>query len=624
MKDQTVNSAITHFLTGSLFSLLPMIGGMSASSEVMANEKSSSHTLENTTQSVADDNKTISHTHKEKVDEKNLAKITINGANDELKENLLALLPSRRPACQAKKRLVEKYLTSAERYLQKAARGLGYYDSEFQVNSHQKDQCWVFDIQVKQGRPVNVGRVDVQLKGEGRNNEAFQKITAEPMYKTGDLLKQSKYSSYKSSLQSAATSLGYFDAEFAVHKIEVNLDNYTANIQLHFDTGKRYRLGKIDVEQTVLNDSHLQRYIQLKQGDFYSSESLSKQQLYLQTTGYYADVVINSDVKAAKNYQVPLTLKLISQKRNVYTYSVGYGTDTGFRASANMERRWVNKRGHKLEAEVLASEKYSIIGAKYTVPLHHPQNEYVAYFMNFENLEGDDIKSMSAEIGAEYTHKARNGVQQTLTARYLYDITEIPSEEDLESNYLLIGGKLEKVKRDDPVFPTKGYKVSLNVEGAHSNLLSKQNVWLAHLDMKYLKKLGSGQLISRASLGHVAAENFNDLPQSLRFFAGGRNTIRGYDFESLGDINEQGINIGAKNLIATSLEYNHPIKDKWSVAAFVDAGNAFNSWQEDTLLYGFGGGARWKSPVGNVKVDIAWPSDNLGDPHLHLSIGPEL
>jgi translocation and assembly module TamA len=613
MKNRTVNL----FITSYFFSLFPLMEVI-ATSAYAASDNQPSNTPAQTSKKNQERKKA------KKPDKTDLAKIVINGANDELKKNILALLPSRRPACQANHELVEKYLKSADRYLQKAARGLGYYDSDFHIDSQQKDQCWVFDIQAKQGKPVKIGRVNVQLKGEGKKNEVFQKIIAKPMYATGDILNQSKYSSYKSNLQSTATSLGYFDAEFTEHKIEVNLDNYTANIQLHFDTGERYRLGKIDVEQDVLNTNHLQRYIQLKQGDLYSSEALSKQQLYLQTTGYYADVVIKSDLKSAKNQQIPLTLALIPKKRNVYTYSIGYGTDTGIRASAKMERRWVNDKGHKLDAEVLASERYSIVGAKYTVPLHHPQNEHVAYFLNFADIKGDDINSIFAELGAEYTHKAKNGVQQTLSARYLYDITEIPNEDDLESNYLLVGGKLEKVKRDDPVFPTKGYKVSLNVEGAHNSLLSKQNVWLAHLDVKHLQKLGAGKLISRASLGHIETEKFNDLPQSLRFFAGGRNTIRGYDFESLGEVNDEGINIGAKNLVATSLEYNHPIIDKWSAAAFVDAGNAFNTWQDDTFLYGFGGGVRWKSPVGAVKVDIAWPSDNLGDPHLHLSIGPEL
>lgn len=613
MKNRTVNI----FITSYFFSLFPLMGIISKNAYA-----TSDHQQANTNTQKTESNQKTKKA--KKLDEKNLAKVIINGANDALKENILALLPSRRPTCQADRKLVEKYLASAERYLQKAARGLGYYDSDFHIDSQQKDQCWVFDIQVKQGKPVKIGRVDLQLKGEGQQNEAFQKIIAQPMYATGDILNQSKYSSYKSNLESTATSLGFFDAEFTEHKIEVNLDNYTANIKLYFDTGKRYRLGKIDVKQNILNKNHLQRYIQLKQGDLYSSEVLSKQQLYLQTTGYYADVVIKSDLKSAKNKQIPVTLELIPQKRNVYTYSIGYGTDTGIRTSAKMERRWVNNKGHKLDAEVLASEKYSIVGAKYTVPLHHPKDEYVAYFLNFASAKGEDINSISAELGAKYTHKAKNGVQQTLSARYLYDITKIPNEDDIESNYLLVGGKLEKVKRDDPVFPTKGYKVSLNVEGAHNSLLSKQNVWLAHLDIKHLQKLGSGKLIYRASLGHVEAEEFNDLPQSLRFFAGGRNTIRGYDFESLGKINDEGINIGAKNLVATSLEYNHPIIDKWSAAVFVDAGNAFNTWEDDTILYGFGSGVRWKSPVGAVKVDIAWPNDNLGDPHLHLSIGPEL
>jgi len=556
-------------------------------------------------------------------DKKNVAKVAVTGANEALQKNILALLPSRKPSCDASQKEVDRFLKSAKKSVVKAGRGLGYYQLQSNANAKQQNNCWLLQYYITPGKVVTVESVETKLIGEGKQEADFKAIFEQPIYRIGEELQQNKYDAFKSSLQDVATSQGYFDAEFTEHQIEINLDNNTAKVKLHFDTGKRYRYGDITVKQDVLGQKHLERYLQIKKGEPYSSDQLSEQQLYLQTTGYYADVIIKSNVDQAQNFQVPLELSLLSQKRNVYTYSVGYGTDTGVRASAKMKRRWVNDKGHKLDAEVKASEKYSLIGAKYTVPLHHPRTEHIAYNLSIIRDEGDDIRSTSAEIGAEYVHRIKNGAKQTLSVKYLEDETEVPGDPKSESNYLLLGARMEKVKRNDATFPTKGYKIGLDLQAAYGDFLSSQSIFRAKLDLKHLQPLGKGKLISRASYGHVEADDFSLLPQSLRFFAGGRNTIRGYDFESLGETNAQGSNIGAKTLLAMSLEYNHPVVEKWQAAAFVDAGNAFNDW-DDAIKYGVGFGARWQSPVGAVKVDLAWPEDNLEDPHLHLSIGPEL
>lgn len=554
---------------------------------------------------------------------KKVAKVTITGANEALQKNILASLPSRKPSCDASQQAIDRFLKSAKKSVIKAGRGLGYYQLQSNASAKQQNQCWLLQYHITPGEVVTVVSVDTQLSGEGRQAASFKAILEQPMYRMGEELQQNKYDTFKSSLQNVANSQGYFDAEFTEHQIEINLDNNTAKIKLHFDTGKRYRYGDITVNQEVLGQKHLDRYIQIKKGEPYSSDQLSEQQLYLQTTGYYADVMIKSDIAKSKNFEVPLELSLLSQKRNVYTYSIGFGTDTGVRTSAKMKRRWVNNKGHKLDAEAKASERYSLIGAKYTVPLHHPKTEHIAYNLSIIKDEGDDIRSTSAEIGAEYVHRINNGVKQTISIKYLEDETEVPGDPVSQSNYLLFGTRMEKVKRDEATFPSKGYKIGLDLQGAYGDFLSSQSVFRAKLDLKHLQPLGKGKLISRATYGHVEANDFSLLPQSLRFFAGGRDTIRGYDFESLGQTNAQGSNIGAKNLLAMSLEYNHPVVDKWQAAVFVDAGNAFNDW-DDALKYGAGFGARWQSPVGAVKVDLAWPEDNLQDPRLHLSIGPEL
>jgi translocation and assembly module TamA len=66
------------------------------------------------------------------------------------------------------------------------------------------------------------------------------------------------------------------------------------------------------------------------------------------------------------------------------------------------------------------------------------------------------------------------------------------------------------------------------------------------------------------------------------------------------------------------------VKAKWSVAAFVDSGNAFERHSFDAKT-GAGLGARWQSPLGPIRIDVAHPFD---DPdtnwRLHINLGPDL
>lgn len=558
-------------------------------------------------------------------DNKNTAKISLIGGSKALQENINASLPSRKPDCDASKDEIDNFQTTIKRYLVKAAKGLGYYSSTFQLNPHKVTNCWVLDVKINSGNAVHIRKLDVQITGEGKQEEALQKILTTPMYQTGEQLKQDKYSSYKSSLANAARSLGYFDAEFIEHEITVNPNTHTADITLHLETGKRYRYGKITMKQDILDPDYVKRFVQIKEGEPYNSSDLSKQQIYLQTTGYYADVIIHSSKNNADNYTVPVDIELAPRKRSAYEFKLGYGTDTGLRAGAKLERRWTGRKGRKFQHEIKLSEKESSLESRYTVPLHHPQTENIFYNIKLSEEITDNIHSKSAEIGAQYTRKNSGGFQQTAFLKYLKDYTKVDGDDEFDTNYLLLGARIDKTKRNDSLYPTKGYRLSLDIQGAHDSLLSTQNVLKVEANAKYINPAGSGKVISQLNIGTVESEGFDLLPQSLRFFAGGRDSVRGYDYQSLGERNSAGKNIGGKNLFTASLEYDHPLTESWSAATFIDTGNAFHDWNiDDPLKVGAGVGVRWKSPVGPVSVDIAWPKDNTSDPHLHLSIGPEL
>jgi translocation and assembly module TamA len=133
-----------------------------------------------------------------------------------------------------------------------------------------------------------------------------------------------------------------------------------------------------------------------------------------------------------------------------------------------------------------------------------------------------------------------------------------------------------------------------------------------------------GRILTRLRASITREDQFDKLPPSVRFFAGGDNSIRGYQFRSLGPINSDGDVIGGNRLLVGSVEYEHPVKERWSVATFYDAGNAFRD-NEFHAVAGAGIGARWQSPLGPIRIDFAKPLDGLDrDTRIHISFGPDL
>lgn len=564
----------------------------------------------------------------EKKEEENkapTATIDLVGTGGDLYKNLKLNIPTRVPECTVPKEQINAFIKSLKKRFRKASRAVGYYDTQFTPNIRFVDNCWKITVNIKANRPIKVSNAVFAINGEGSQQKEFQELLQKPPYKNGDVLNHQKYTDFKTQLKEVSQSLGYFDAAFEEHKITVNPVKFNSNVQLVFNTGKRFRYGKIQIQQKVLDSNVIQQFLQIKEGDYYNTEELIKQQQLLQSSGYYADIKIDALHKQAVNQNVPIDIQLTSKKRNAYRFKVGYGTDTGPRISAELDRRWTGGKGQRLNLSATASTKLSTFSARLTQPKSNPKDDTLSYLFEWEEDSGsDDITSNSLKLGTEYTRKTASDWQQTASLTYLLETTTVDNEESSRSQLTLLGLKVEKTKSDNFIFPLNGWRLKGGVRGAINNVLSDQNVLQFEGSGKHIMKFGTGRLISRLNLGYTFIGKLDDLPKSLRFFAGGGQSVRGYSYESLGEENDDGTVIGGKNLLVGSIEYEHPIIDKWSAAVFADTGNAFNDWESQDLKLGMGFGARWKSPVGPVRIDIGFPQDQLADPRLHLSIGSDL
>jgi translocation and assembly module TamA len=179
-------------------------------------------------------------------------------------------------------------------------------------------------------------------------------------------------------------------------------------------------------------------------------------------------------------------------------------------------------------------------------------------------------------------------------------------------------GRSER-RRSDPL--EIGWRFETSVRGA-AEPLSSTSFLQGRLDLERAFPVGErGRLISRLQLGSTWAAALAELPASVRFFAGGDRSLRGYDLDALGPLDDSGEVRGGRHLAIATLELEHMVWRKWSAAVFVDHGGAFNDFSEPVST-GVGIGIRWQSPFGPIRLDLAAPLDDPSRSlRLHLGIG---
>jgi translocation and assembly module TamA len=212
-----------------------------------------------------------------------------------------------------------------------------------------------------------------------------------------------------------------------------------------------------------------------------------------------------------------------------------------------------------------------------------------------------------------------------------------PDDEDLAAapvtynfaTFLYPSLRAEYIDADNRIFPRQGIGLTLELRGGINGLGSDASFLQAWGVGRWYQGMGPrNRLILRGEAGYTFTNALVDMPPSLRFFAGGDRSIRGYGFREVGPtfVTSTGKKyaLGAKNVLTGTVEFEHYFNDEWGAAAFIDGGDAFNEEQPD-FHTGVGLGLRWRSPVGPVRLDIAhglYSPDSQYE--IYLNIGADL
>jgi len=605
----------------------------------------------------------------------------VNGVDEPLRQNVLNHNETLRlgRAERLSDRQLGETMERAEEHAREALKPYGYYHPEIRARNYRtSEDNAVVEINISPGPPVKIRESVLELTGPGADQRQLRAWRSDWPLVAGATLDQVAWNQQKQEGLEAAESIGYLDAAYTTHRLEVDLEKNEASVYLTMDTGPRYVFGDIDFGDHMLRPGILEYIPRFNQGDPYSANLMDEFRLDLWRTGYFTDVSVEEQRNDDREPpSVDLAVRVETETRNSYQGALGYGTDTGIRLQTNWSRRPFSSRGDRVDVSAGWQEFNSefVIRGTYRLPLRNRAREFwsVDATVSFQNedleLKRSDsdenfIKIANGNVDERHIRAgwlninyADEGHQQrfiTPFVQYLnserrYSLTLAedlgqalllePQLEDLLQgidNALSVGVDYEVIDVTGRSFSMSGYHdrawffVSDSAIGSEVDFAqvyaSTRRSFIVDDRWKFIFRAEAGY--TNADVDEFALNiedtplqlSVTELPNFYRFKAGGSASVRGYSFEQLSNNN-----IGSNNVLTASAETEFRISDRWSAAAFADIGNAFNDWSDPALKLGIGVGVRWYSIAGPIRFDIAQATDFADKPwRIHITIGTPL
>lgn len=513
----------------------------------------------------------------------------------------------------------EKILTAMEPY--------GYYSARVTTTIEEAGSgAYRLRVSVVPGEPVRVTEVTVALHGPGADQVTLKRQADAFPLKKGDVLLQQGYEEAKGQLLSQAQELGYLDADFAVHEIRISKERSAARIGLELETGRRYFFNGARIEgASDYPDQFVRRYLAFKPGEAFSFARLGETQLNFTNSERFREVNITPEKAEARDDHVPVLVQLKPAPSRSLRQGIGYGTDTGARVNVRYRDLNILQRGHEFYSNLYIAERFQGVAAGYILPDTVDIRSTTVLQLN---LQQEDVTTYTSRlIALELAKNLSFGKRELGTAYIRLQREEYTiGDQDSSSRLVLPGLRLTGDHYDNPIRPSRGFRYAFDLRGTHRLLGS---------DAELLQLISAGSwflplpwqlsLQARARAGiTLLSDPLIELPPSLRFFAGGDQSVRGYAYQSLGPLDASGQVVGGKHLFTGSVELERALFSDWGVSAFYDAGNAFDSFTEVRLFEGAGVGVHYYTPVGALNLSVA-RQIGVEDPgfRIHFTVGFE-
>jgi translocation and assembly module TamA len=488
-------------------------------------------------------------------------------------------------------------------------------------------------LEVDPGARARISRVTIEAQGDlergAAAGESHARATLDELrgkweLPAGQDFRNPDWSSAKSSALGQLRAAGYATATWTGTGAEIDLARNEVRLFLVAESGPLFRYGGLQIEGLVAQDAATVAHLaDTQRGTPVTETLLLDFQDRLIKSGLFENVNVTLDPDPARAAEAYIIARLRESPLQVYTFGVGISSNNGPRVSVEHAYRrvfgWAASSYNKIEWAQKRQIWDGEISSHASEGLHR---NLIGAAVENEESDSDTVLSQRVRVG-------RSNDTQRFERLYFAEIerSKRTTVDDQRTDALAISLNYHAVVRrlDSIILPTEGF--TLNVQGgvgrSDGTDASPGNFARAYGRFTGYLPLGStwyGQ--ARLEVGQIFLREGMVVPESQKWRAGGDDSVRGYEYRSLGPVVDGSVG-GGTALLTLSAEVARPIVSSmpslWG-AVFVDAGNAANGFDELDPVLGAGVGLRWRSPVGPLRLDWAWGRE-VSDWRLHFSVG---
>ena len=424
-------------------------------------------------------------------------------------------------------------------------------------------------------------------------------------------------------------------------QVRVYPDKLKAQVVLKISPGPRLLFGPVTIKGNKgVPTKYIEREITFAHGEPFSLRQIDKTQSTLLDSGFFVNVSLTPRFDMVKDSRVPMEVLVSERKSHSLRLGLGYGTEDLFRFRILQINRNLAGWGDTLTFEGKMSAIYEGLVGRWNIPfVFGPQTQLLL-------SGGVEQRETEAYINRRHFFRPmalsrKTGVwawnigYNVETDRML-DLKSHVSDPDYENQTFFISSIPFGVgidTRDSMLDPTKGTHIYLDVEVSSEVMGSELSFVRPVLSVSHIVSLAGLakdlRLAARAKGGMVSPLQGNQkIPLVKRFLTGGADSVRGYPYQKLGPLDDQGKPLGGEVMLQGNLELRFPLWQALGGVVFLDAGNVYENLDSDlvTLRYTTGVGLRYNTPVGPLRVDLGYqlnpPSDAPFDRwEIYFSVG---
>lgn len=476
-------------------------------------------------------------------------------------------------------------------------------------------------FRIEQGPPTLIEAVDIRIRGAivEAYPQRVERLRRQWRLPPGERFTQAAWSEAKNALLRNLLVRDYPAAAITTSEARIEPQQQRATLVVEIDSGPAFTFGELKIEG-------LQRYSSamidglnpIRPGDRYSQEKLNELQSRLTDTGYFSSVFPSIDIDPAHADGVPVKLSVVENPRKQLGLGVGFSTDTG----AGVQVKWLDRnflqRNWRLQTQLELNREARLLDGELYLPAR--RNGWVPNF---------NARYERTTIAGEILDKVRAGARMSTLSRsdersgglsFFMERQRLPDGTLNNRQALIAAYSYARRRVDNLVAPRRGYVAAVEFGAGPKGLVNEANIVRMTARGTWLKPLQrEWRSVLRGQVGQVFLADRNKVPGDLLFRTGGAQSVRGYGYDTLG-VSQGGAIVGGRVVAVASAELVYRITPQWGAAVFHDAGNAADSWGDFKFRHGTGVGARWRSPIGPINLDLAY-GHATREPHLHFSVG---